>query len=52
MNRWTDVSSDINPWMKQVKKDKMGERLNERVIDFYRLIDAIDINQIKFTDFY
>ena len=29
----------------------MGER-NERVIDFYRLIDAIDINQIKFTDFY
>ena len=22
------------------------------VIDFYRLIDKIDINQIKFTDFY
>ena len=29
----------------------MGER-NERFIDFYRLIDAIHINQIKFTDFY
>ena len=25
---------------------------NECVIDFYRLIDTIDINQIRFTDFY
>ena len=25
---------------------------NECVIDFYRLIDTIEINQITFTDFY
>ena len=37
--------------MKSEKKSKIYYR-NERVIDLYRLIDTIDINQIRFTDFY
>ena len=28
------------------------EERKECVFDFYRLIDTIDINQIRFTDFY
>ena len=28
------------------------DKRNECVIDFYRLIDTIDISQIRFTDFY
>ena len=27
-------------------------KINECVIDFYRLIDTVDINQSGFTDFY
>ena len=34
--------------MKSVKK-KIDKR-NKCVIDFYNLIDTIDINQIRFTD--
>ena len=37
--------------MKSVKIKKIDKR-NECVIDFYKLIDTIDINQIRFTDFY
>ena len=37
--------------MKSEKTSKIDKR-NECVIDFYRLIDTIDINQIRFTDFY
>ena len=32
--------------------DKSTEKKNERVIEFYQLIDTIDINQIRFTDIY
>ena len=34
------------------KKKREIDKQNERVIDFYRLIDTIDINQIRFTEFY
>ena len=37
--------------MESVKSREIDKR-NEFVIDFYRLIDTIDINQITFTDFY
>ena len=37
--------------MKSGKTSKIVKR-NECVIDFYRLINTIDINQIRFTDFY
>ena len=37
--------------MKSGKTRKIDKR-NESVIDFYRMIDTIDINQIRFTDFY
>ena len=38
----------IDWWRKSVEIDKR----NKCVIDFYWLIDAVDINQIRFTDFY
>ena len=37
--------------MKLEKTSKIDKR-NECVIDFYRFIYTIDINQIRFTDFY
>ena len=37
--------------MKSEKTSKIDKR-NECVIDFHRLIDTVDINQIRFTDFY
>ena len=37
--------------MKSGKTSKIDKR-NECVIDFYRMIDTIDINQIRFTDVY
>ena len=37
--------------MESVKSRYIDKR-NERVIDFFRLIDTIDSNQIRFTDFY
>ena len=37
--------------MKSEKTSKIDKR-NECVIDFYRLIDTIDIKQIRFTYFY
>ena len=36
-------------WVK-IKINRYVKR--DCVIDFYRLIDTIDINQIRFTDFY
>ena len=37
--------------MKSVKIKKIDKR-NECVIHFYRLINTIDTNQIRVTDFY
>ena len=37
--------------MKSGKTSKI-DKWNECVVDFYRLIDTIDFNQIRFTDFY
>ena len=34
------------------KNQDKSIKKNECVIDFYRLIDTMDINQITFTDFY
>ena len=36
----------------EIGKNQDKSIKNECVIDFYRLIDTIDINQITFTDFY
>ena len=32
-------------------KSRYTDKRNMCVIDFYRLVDTIDINQIRFTDF-
>ena len=37
--------------MKSVKSRLIDKR-KEGVIDFYRLIDTINVNQIRFTEFY
>ena len=36
----------------ELVKSRLINKQNEGVINFYRLIDTIDINQIRFTDFY
>ena len=36
----------------EIGKNQDKSIKNECVIDFYRLIDTIDINQITFTNFY
>ena len=35
----------------ELVKSRLINKQNEGVITFYRLIDTIDINQIRFTDF-
>ena len=47
---WTDVSSDINRGNRW--KSRWIDEWNECIINFYRLINTININQIKFIDFY